>query len=87
MAVVRELREELDVGATVGRALGEVPNVWEHDGVEHREVNHVYVAALDAADVVSHESHLAAGWVRLDELERIDVRPRVLVDLVLGLPR
>jgi 8-oxo-dGTP diphosphatase len=86
-AVVRELREELDVGATVEAALGEVSNVWVRDGVEHREVDHVYVVRIDAADPVSREPHLAAGWMRVDDLAGADVRPRVLVDLLAGLPR
>ena len=83
-AVVRELREELDVGATVGEALGEVANVWVHDGVEHREINHVFAVDIDAVEPVSQEPHLAAGWMRLDALACADVRPRVLVDLVLA---
>jgi 8-oxo-dGTP diphosphatase len=86
-AVVRELREELDVGATVVDALGEVRNDFSQDGVEYREVDHVYAVEIDAADPASQEPHLAFGWHRLDELDRVDVRPRVLVDLVLGLPR
>ncbi|MHC1558084.1 NUDIX domain-containing protein [Actinomycetospora sp. C-140] len=86
-AAVRELREELDVGATVDEVLGEVPNVWVHDGVEHREVNHVFAVRVDAADPVSQEPHLAAGWHRLDQLATTDVRPRVLAELVVGLRR
>lgn len=83
-ALVRELREELDVGAGVEDSLGEVENRWVHDGVEHHEVNHVFAATIDAADPVSQEPHLAAGWLGLDQLDDTDVRPRVLVDLVVA---
>jgi ADP-ribose pyrophosphatase YjhB (NUDIX family) len=84
-AVVRELREEIDVGATVVEALGEVRNDFAQDGVEYHEVDHVYVVEIDATDPVSQEPHLAFGWHRLVDLDRVDIRPRVLVDLVLGL--
>lgn len=86
-AVVRELREELDVGATVEGVLGELPNSWVRDGLEHHEVNHVFAVDIDATDPVSQEPHLAAGWCRLDELTTADVRPRPLAELVAGLPR
>ena len=49
-ALVRELREELDVAAGVENSLGEVENRWLHDGVEHHEVNHVFVTTIDTAD-------------------------------------
>jgi 8-oxo-dGTP diphosphatase len=83
-ALLRELREELDAGATVDDGLGEVENRWVRDGVEHHEVNHVFAATIDATDPVSQEPHLAAGWIGLDHLADTDVRPRVLVDLVLA---
>ena len=83
-ALVRELREELDVTASVENSLGEVENRWLHDGVEHHEVNHVFVTTIDAADPVSQEPHLAAGWIDVDQLDVTDVRPRVLADLVLA---
>jgi 8-oxo-dGTP diphosphatase len=86
-AVVRELREELDVGAVVEARLGDVANVWARDGVDHHEVNHVFAVRIDTDDPVSREPHLAAGWMRVDELATADVRPRVLVDLVQRLPR
>ena len=40
--------------------------------------------AFDAADPVSQEPHLAAGWHRLEDLDNTDVRPRQLADLVLA---
>jgi 8-oxo-dGTP diphosphatase len=83
-AVVRELREELDVGAAVEDGLGEVANSFLRDGAERHEVNHVFAVRIDTADPVSHEPHLAAGWLRLDDLASADVRPRVLVDLVVA---
>lgn len=79
-AVVRELREELDVGATITGRWGEVENRW--DG--HDEINHVFAVRIDAADPVSQEPHLAAGWHRLEDLDDTDVRPRQLADLVLA---
>lgn len=80
IALVRELREELDAGATVGARLGEIENVW--DG--HHEVNHVFAVTLDVEDPVSREPHLAAGWHRLADLDGVDVRPRSLADLVVA---
>src|SRR3954454_19324841 len=86
-AVVRELREELDVGAAVEAWLGEVANVWVRDGVDHQEVDHVFAVRIDTDHPVSQEPHLAAGWMRVNELATADVRRRVLVDLVVRLPR
>jgi 8-oxo-dGTP diphosphatase len=83
-ALVRELREELDVCATVQDHLGDLENRWVHDGLEHHEVDHVFATSIDADDPVSQEPHLAAGWIELDQLDASDVRPRVLVDLVLA---
>ncbi|GAA4728226.1 NUDIX domain-containing protein [Actinomycetospora chibensis] len=79
-AVRRELREELDVGATITARWGELENRW--DG--HHEINHVFAVRIDAADPVSQEPHLAAGWHRLEDLDDTDVRPRRLADLVLA---
>jgi 8-oxo-dGTP diphosphatase len=78
-ALVRELREELDVGATITEHWGELENRWDR----HHETNHVFAVWIDAADPVSQEPHLAAGWHRLDDLDHTDVRPRQLADLVL----
>ncbi len=83
-ALARELREELDVAATVQEHLGDLENRWVHDGVEHHEVNHVFATTIDAVDPVSQEPHLAAGWIDVDQLDDTDVRPRVLADLVLA---
>ncbi|MDD7939317.1 NUDIX domain-containing protein [Actinomycetospora lutea] len=80
-ALVRELREELDVGATVGERLGELENVWD----EHHEINHVFAVTIDIEDPVSQEAHLAAGWHRVEGLHAVDVRPRALADLVQAL--
>ena len=79
-AVVRELREELDVGATITERWGELENRWDR----HHEINHVFAVRIDAADPVSQEPHLAAGWHRLEDLADTDVRPRQLADLVLA---
>ncbi|GAA4932970.1 mutator protein MutT [Actinomycetospora succinea] len=81
VALVRELREELDAGATVGERLGELENVW--DG--HHEINHVFTVVIDVEDPVSQEPHLAAGWHRVADLGVTDVRPRALADLVQSL--
>ncbi|PVZ11052.1 NUDIX domain-containing protein [Actinomycetospora cinnamomea] len=86
-ALVRELREELDVGATVTEDLGRVENHWTHDGVAHHETNHVLAATIDTDDPVSQEPHLGVGWIHLGDLDTTDVRPRVLVDLVLAQAR
>ncbi|MEJ2862812.1 NUDIX domain-containing protein [Actinomycetospora flava] len=81
VALVRELREELAAGATVGERLGELSNTWE----QHHEINHVFAVILDVEDPVSQEPHLAAGWHRVEDLGAVDVRPRALADLVVSL--
>jgi mutator protein MutT len=81
IALVRELREELDASAAVGERLGELENAW--DG--HHEINHVFLVVIDVEDPVSQEPHLAAGWHRVEDLASVDVRPRALADLVQAL--
>ncbi|MDD7968536.1 NUDIX domain-containing protein [Actinomycetospora lemnae] len=83
-ALVRELREELDVGATLGEHLATFTNRFVEDGVEHDEVDHVFAATIDADDPVSAEPALVAGWHRLADLDSVDVRPRVLAELVIS---
>ncbi|GAA4884826.1 NUDIX domain-containing protein [Actinomycetospora straminea] len=84
-ALVRELREELDVGVTLREHLATVPNPFVGDGVEHDEVDHVFAVTIDADDPVSAEPGLVAGWHRLADLDAVDVLPRVLVELVRSL--
>jgi hypothetical protein len=61
--------------------------VVRRDGLVLLVFNHVFAVRIDTDDPVSREPHLAAGWMRVDELATADVRPRVLVDLVQRLPR
>ncbi len=82
-AVVRELGEELGVGAVVEGSLGQIENNYVADGMERREVNHVFAVRIDAEDPESQEPDLAAGWKGVEELAHEDVRPQVLVELVL----
>ena len=79
-AVARELREELDVGATITERWAS----WRTAGTGTTRSTTSSRSDIDAADPVSQEPHLAAGWHRLEDLADTDVRPRQLADLVLA---
>jgi len=85
-ALVRELREELGVTATVGRFLGAVEHAWDDAAGAHHELNVVFTAALPGvsspAPVPPREPHLEALWQPLDRLAEQRLLPEVFCTVV-----
>ncbi|EEM11047.1 NUDIX domain-containing protein [Bacillus pseudomycoides] len=66
-ALIRELREELDINCEVKRFLGVIENQWQDSEILHYEINHVF--EVDSKDLhsdiepISKESHLDFSWI------------------------
>ncbi|MGH3911930.1 MAG: NUDIX domain-containing protein [Pseudonocardiaceae bacterium] len=83
-ALIRELREELGVTATIIGFVGVVEYGYTARGTDRQELNLVFEAENDAIAPVSREDHLEFSWLELDALPGIDLRPESLRDAVLA---
>jgi 8-oxo-dGTP diphosphatase len=88
-ALVREIKEELGVTATISFFLGAVENYWEQNSVSHFEINLVFMVKIDELSVntkpTSQEDHLEFLWVRPEELPALNLLPTPNIELVNGL--
>jgi ADP-ribose pyrophosphatase YjhB (NUDIX family) len=86
----RELREELDVQARVGRYLGGVEHRWRRDGERQYELNHCFsvaVPSLTAAQTPqAQEPYLSFDWVLVDRLAEAALEPAPLRSLLANGP-
>ncbi|MEY4731850.1 MAG: hypothetical protein RL681_796 [Candidatus Parcubacteria bacterium] len=84
--LVRELREELGVEATVKNYLGVVENGWPQDGEYHYEINHIFAAEVPSLRADAHptakEDDLEFFWSRQEEFEKNDLLPVMLRPLI-----
>ncbi|MFJ8526559.1 NUDIX domain-containing protein [Bacillus sp. NPDC094106] len=66
-ALIRELKEELDIDCEVKHFLGVIENEWQDSETLHYEINHVFeVYSKDLhSDItpISKESHLNSHWI------------------------
>ncbi|MGH2454532.1 MAG: NUDIX domain-containing protein [bacterium] len=82
----RELREELGGEARAGSYLGAVEASWIEDAVRQHEINHVFEATVtgltpDRAPP-SMETHLEFLWSALPDLDRHNLLPAPIRDLL-----
>ena len=83
VAIARELHEELGLEVTVGRYLGALEAYWESFEVTNFEINHIFEVILpDNQDIISREAHLEFFWVDVADLERHNLQPAPLVQLL-----
>lgn len=73
-ALIREIKEELDVSITVGEFVTRV----DYDYPTFHLVMYVYLATIDPGETVSLQEHLTARWLASDEFESV---PWVPADL------
>ncbi len=82
----RELREELGVEAHAGRYLGAVEAGWQTGRVRHHEINHVFEATVRGLTPdrppPSMEAHLEFLWAAVADLDRYNVLPAPIRDLL-----
>lgn len=95
--LVREMREEIGVGATVDRLVWIVENFYRQEGRDVHEVAFYHVVEL-GEDPRIHPSHqtfegvdpvvpLEFRWVPIDELDRFPLFPTFLANGLKSLPQ
>jgi 8-oxo-dGTP pyrophosphatase MutT (NUDIX family) len=82
----RELREELGNDAHMGNYLGAVEASWQDGLVRHHEINHVFEATVSGLNPdrppTSMEAHLEFLWVAIADLDRHNLLPAPIRDLL-----
>ena len=77
-ALVREIKEELNVGVKKFDFVGIVDNVFTEDGEKHHEINFVFNVKLDKCNIFSQEDHIDFHWKTLKEFKKEKVLPIAL---------
>ena len=80
-AVFRELKEEAGLEKDEVKIIdfrGSVENIFS----KYHGVDLVYNVAINRENVVAKEGHIEYTWLRISELEKIDLRPKVMIDLI-----
>ena len=79
VALVREVKEELGVDASVGVFLGAHENSFLQHGKPHAEINLIYelklADGLDAGSLRSQEDWIEFIWQDLDDLDSANLLP------------
>ena len=79
VALVREMKEELGVDASVGVFLGAHENSFLQHGKPHAEINLIYelklADGLDAGSLRSQEDWIEFIWQDLDDLDSVNLLP------------
>lgn len=95
-ALVREMREELDVDVRIGRLLWVVENLFLLNGVERHEIGFYWEMAFpetaacvrrDTFEAMDGGVRMHLAWVPLADLPDVDLVPRFLVEGLRDLPR
>lgn len=81
-ALVREIREEMNLEARTGKFLGAVENTFTQHGKPHAEINLVYELLLDEGAIAQAvEEWIEFEWVPLNELAAANLLPTVFQQL------
>ena len=79
VALVREVKEELGVDASVGVFLGAHENSFLQHGKPHAEINLIYelklAGGVDAGSLKSQEDWIEFIWQDLDDLDSVNLLP------------
>jgi 8-oxo-dGTP diphosphatase len=82
-ALRRELQEELGVRRVhVGGMLAVIETGYTDERGDHHEVNLVHRVSVDDATDVSKEEHLRFRWLEMSELDRVELRPTPVAELL-----
>ena len=93
-ALRREVREELDEPATIGRLIIAADNLFELDGRRYQEVNLYFLIELDEDSPIldrdgmfeGAEPNVALEWIPIRDLERANLKPEFLQEHIRHLP-
>lgn len=84
-ALKRELLEELGVTSYVGQFVGVLEHKFtDREGRNNEEINLIFEVTLNSADVESKENHLEFNWVKLEEIEEVNLLPSSLQTILPG---
>ena len=86
-ALVREMKEETGLDAKANGLVAVVENSFMQHDRRHCEINLVYTMEIaDAAALQSQESWIGFEWCPLGELERANLLPVAMRELVRNIP-
>lgn len=90
VALIREIKEELGLTATVKRFVGAVEASWSENGEPQHEINLLFEVSIPDLDSTippaSKESHLTFLWALPEELEAHNLLPLPLIDCLTNWP-
>lgn len=81
-ALIREIKEEVNVAVENTRFIGVLENKFSQDSEEKHEVNIVFDVRLTSPDIQNMEDHLESMWVPLVEFKEARVLPISLKEKV-----
>lgn len=85
LALLREIKEEIGLDATVLGFLGAVENKYHRDEESIQEINLVFEVVLDEhKETQSAEDHLEFAWFTNEEMKDLLVFPASLRDVVVA---
>jgi 8-oxo-dGTP diphosphatase len=83
VALRRELEEELGLpNVEVSGVLSIIENRYRDEHGDHHEVNLIHLVVVDKAVDGSREAHLNVRWVERSELDRVEIRPTPLAEVL-----
>lgn len=86
-ALERELFEEIGRNPKKVKKVVKVDNTYTHDDETIIETFYIYLVALDNyKNIKSKEDHLLFDWIPVNDLERVDFKPRQAIkDILTGI--
>ena len=81
-ALVREIKEELGIEATVGKFLGVVENSFLQHGRKHCEINLVYELEFEGDEIAAQEEWITFEWCPIGELEKAGLLPEQMRNII-----
>lgn len=82
-ALAREMREEMNVEASVGEMVGVVENQFVQHGKPHAEINLVYSMTLPEGTLAeAAENWIEFEWRKIDDLDAANLLPAEMAGLV-----
>lgn len=77
-ALEREIQEETGKQIISSEYLGNLPNTYSADEIEHYEINHVFLTQLSDYRITSMERHIDFKWVEISQISELEILPENL---------
>lgn len=82
-ALLREIREEMDVVVSNMEFIGGIENLFTQDEKLIHEISFVYRVDVDRDDVDAKENHIEFTWFSLDQIVDANIVPPAIKDAIL----